>query len=118
MSGGDDSGEGLTLHGGGAGAFRPEEGGGVLNKGRNPGTDGRIIEISRDAEAGEETCCEFAVGVIDAGGHEGVIASPEQGEIDKGDGGLTSGREKGAVARLEFADTSGELEDSGGAVET
>ena len=47
-----------------------------------------------------------------------MVPGLEEGEIDEGDGGLASGREDRAVAGLEFADTCGEFEDGGSAVET
>jgi len=82
MSGGDDGGEVLNFHGDGARAFAPNEPGVFPDQGRNSGADGRVVEIGRDTKAGEKAQGEFAVGVIDAGRNENVIAGLEESEID------------------------------------
>jgi len=116
MGGGDDGGEVLNFHGDGAGAFAPDEASVFFDVGRDSGADGGVVKIGRDAEAGEEMRGEFAVGVVNTGRNENVIAGLEESEVDEGDGGLASGREDRAVAGLELADTRGEFEDGGSAV--
>jgi hypothetical protein len=118
MSGGNDGGEVLDFHGDGAGTLAPDEARVFFDERRDSGAEGGIVEIGRDAETGEETRGQLAVGVVDAGGNENVIAGLEEREIDKRDGGLATGREDSVQAGLEFADTGGEFEDRGSAVET
>jgi hypothetical protein len=118
MGGGDDGGEVLNLHGDGAGTFGPNELGVFLNERTDVRADGGLVKGAGDAEAGEQVRGELAIGEVNTGGDEDVVAGFEQREIDEGDGGLTARGENGVRAPFEFADARGEFECGGSAVKS
>ena len=117
VSGGCDCGEVLHFHGERTRAFGPNEASVFLNQTGNAGADEWIIISGGDAEAGEELRGEFAIGVINAGGDEQVIAGLQQREIDERDGVLPTGSEDGVIAGFQFTDACGKFESGGRAVE-
>ena len=117
MRGGSDGRKILHFHGNGAGTFAPDEARIFAEEGSDFWTDRWLIERDFDAEAFEDFHGKFSIGVVDAFGNEDVIACFQKSEIDEGDCCLTTGSNESAVAAFEFADTRGEFERGGRAVE-
>ena len=118
MGGSDDRREVLDFHGDRSGALAPNEARRILDQGADLGADRRRVERGRDAETREDLRRELAVGHVDAGGDEDMIARVEECEVDQGDRGLAARAEDRVRAALELGDARGELEGGRCAVET
>src|ERR1700693_2929628 len=107
VSGSDDGRKVLNFHGDRAGAFAPDEARVFLDQGRNVGADRGFVERGGHAKAVEQSGGEFAIGEVDAGGNQDVVAGFEEGEIDEGNGSLATRSQYSVGAGLEVASTRG-----------